>query len=60
MSLVKRRIAAQEIVIAFSVYIPYKNSLAFFKDYRQRMVIMGSIMVFQFEVICCFARHIDS
>jgi hypothetical protein len=57
MTLVNGRIAAQKIVIPFSFNVIYIYAFAFFKDYGQGVVVMGTILVLQCQIISILLRY---
>ena len=55
-ALIDGRIAAQKIVVALSIYIPQVHALAPLQHYRQWVVVVGAMGLFQIEIILGFGR----
>src|SRR5215471_12610071 len=61
MTLVYRGISREKIEIPLSVYIPNKNAASFCQNHRKRMIVMGTILFFQFNKMLtgfCLGDHI--
>jgi hypothetical protein len=50
-SLIHRGVAAQEIKILFAVHIPHMNAFAPAEDYRQGMIVVGTVFLFEINKI---------
>ena len=49
--LVDSRISRKEIIVAFSVHVPYVYAFSFREDYRQWMVVVCPVSFFEVNVV---------
>jgi hypothetical protein len=58
MPLIYSRISTQEVVITFPVHIPEKNAFASFQDHGDGMIIVGTELVLQLQVMLGLLRQL--